>query len=107
MKYPKVQLVIDILSQVKAEDFNMGDRAQCIAGHCDAHRGITQPTEICSRVFSNITDVSESLSCQVVYPAFNECDDEVRNATLPQAVKMLEILRDTGEVRWDMAVGLL
>lgn len=106
MKYPQVQNAIDVLATVEEADFHMAKRSKCIAGHCNA---ISQCTlqDLCSDVFMDVAGVSQEIADRVVYPSFNDNFKAIERATVGQAIKMLEILRDTGEVRWDVALGLV
>jgi len=107
MIHPGVQRVIDVLSKVEDADFSMMKRSKCIAGHCDSI-STCEPLDLCSNVFMNVTGVSDqAIADAVVYPSFNNHFKEIERANVSQAIKMLEILRDTGKVEWDLALGLM
>ncbi len=108
MIYPQVNKVIDILNDANPSTFNMDDADLCIAGQC-RHLSIADGVFLCGDVFSLVTDIEDfDIVNMVVYPyqtgAVEEPIPETRNATLYQAVRMLEILRDTGKVDWHTAM---
>lgn len=106
MIYAGVQRVIDVLLEVNPEDFDMAKRSRCIAGHCDSISNCPVG-DLCSNVFADVSGVSQDIADRVVYPSFNRNEYAVRHANVGQAIRMLEILRDTGEVQWDKALGLV
>jgi len=103
MIYPNVQKAIDILKNVDKNPFDMRSLELCIAGYIKAACKPQYDYFISSDLFADFTGVLESQSEYVVYP---ECVgymcEKVEKATPLQAIQMLEILRDTGEVRWDL-----
>lgn len=108
MIYAGVQRVIDVLSQVNPNNFNMGDADICIAGHCRYKGGGDH--FMCDDVFVEISGIQDkAIAGRVVYPYDPRHGGipQAEKATLEQAVKVLEILRDTGEVRWDTVLGVV
>jgi hypothetical protein len=108
MIYAGVQNVIDVLSQVNPDNFDMLNADICIAGHCRYKGGGGHFR--CDDVFVEISGIEDKeIAGRVVYPYDDRHGgiEEARKASLEQAVKVLEILRDTGEVRWDLALGLV
>lgn len=103
MIYPTVQKVIDILETVDPEKFNMEDADSCIAGHCRSI-GFGR-VECCDTIFESMTGIDHRTAVEVVYPDSDESTMIGCEATLPQAIKMLEILRDTGAVDWHQAMA--
>ena len=103
MIYPNVQKAIDILKNVDEDSFDMRSLDNCIAGHIQAACKPQYDHFLCSGLFADFTGVLESQSEHVVYPEFTGwmCE-KIEQATPLQAIQMLEILRDTGSVRWDL-----
>lgn len=105
MIYPDVQKAIDVLKNIGSEPFDMTSTAFCIAGYIKKqepykHHGLL------FEVFSITTGVPEHKSQSVVYPesADSELCSKIEHATVNQAIAMLEILRDTGEVCWEQVL---
>ncbi len=103
MIYPNVQKAIDILKNVNEDSFEMWSLERCIAGHI---RIVCKPQYehfMSPDLFADFTGVPVRQSQHVVYPEFNGymCE-KIEQATPLQAIQMLGILRDTGEVRWDL-----
>jgi len=98
MMYPKVNAVIALL--VSSTEFNMEEPDICIGGHCRtglrAHRSMV--VEEAFKLVSEIDD--DIIASMVCYPTVAGSYE----ATVPQAVKMLEYLRDYGIVDWEKAL---
>jgi hypothetical protein len=104
MIYPTVQKVIDVLLEVDPKNFNMMDPKKCIAGQCKK-LGFDD-SMCCDDIFTAMTGITDQdIVRSVVYPDESKKDESGTEATLPQAIKMLETLRDEGKVDWDTAVS--
>jgi len=117
MKHPGVQKIIDVLKNIdNSVESQMGfdmcgwyphrkltnhpcGTACCIAGWAQAQ---FENPEIISPIqaledFCNLEDASIRNLWELVSPS----DLKLKWLTLPMAIKVLEIFRDTGEVKWD------
>ncbi len=98
-----IDKVIEILSNVKPDNFDMNNPAKCISGQIGRHLHPNDeryhPTV---ETFAAFTGVSLEKAKEATYPKgeFNPAWE----ATPQQAIEMLEILRDTGEVDWEFAM---
>ncbi len=100
MIYPTVQRVIDVLLKVAPEDFRMQSLTNCIAGHCKK-LGLDENMS-CEEVFTAMTGINNrKISRHVVYPDDDPATFCGMEATVAQAINMLEYLRDTGIVDWN------
>lgn len=100
MMYPQVNAVIEILS-VPNIRFDMNFPHECIGGHCiksispDKYIGVIAG-------FAKVSGIEdEIIGDMVCFPRGNR----PYYATVAQAIKMLEYLRDFGIVDWDRALG--
>lgn len=100
MIYPKVNAVIALLASPKIR-FNMEEPHICIGGHCRKSLNPDTPmlVEEAFRLVSGIDD--EIISDMVCFPRVSGAYD----ATVAEAIKMLEYLRDYGIVDWAKALG--
>lgn len=116
MKHPGVQKIIDVLKNIDdSAESQMGfdmchwysDRAEsrhpcgtacCIAGWAHASLG-GYPTQSSTDAFIEFCDLQnvpiDVINC-LTMPEIN-----LAVLTLPMAIKVSEIFRDTGEVQWD------
>ena len=101
MIYPKVNAVIALLTSSRIH-FDMADPENCIGGHCklslnkEGHKGFGA-----ARAFELVSGIDDDIiSDMVCFPMATGSYD----ATVPQAVKMLEYLRDYGIVDWKKAL---
>ena len=100
MIYPQVNAVIALLS-VPNIQFNMEEPEICIGGHCriklspERSMGVEEAFRLVSGIYDEI------ISDMVCFPrAFGAYE-----ATVAQAINMLEYLRDYGIVDWAKALG--
>lgn len=116
MKHPGIQKIIDVLNNIDdSVESQMGfdmchwyaDRAEsrhpcgtacCIAGWAHASLGgyTTQSSFDAFIEFCSLQKVSMNTINHLTMPKIN-----MTVLTLPMAIKVLEIFRDTGEVQWD------
>lgn len=100
MMYPQVNAVIALLS-VSNIRFSMEDPNICIGGHCRVKLNPDRSmlVEEAFRLVSGIDD--DIISDLVCFPTVSGSYE----ATVAQAIKMLEYLRDYGIVEWAKALG--
>lgn len=99
MMYPQVNAVIEILS-VPNIRFNMNFPLKCIGGHCV---NSISPNKYIGAIagFAKVSGIEdEIIGDMVCFPHENE----PYYATVAQAIKMLEYLRDYGIVDWAKAM---
>lgn len=97
--YPQVNAVIALLTSSTMR-FDMEDPDICIGGHCRKSLNPDTPmlVEEAFRLVSGIDD--EIISDMVCFPRVSGSYD----ATVAEAIKMLEYLRDYGIVDWTKAL---
>lgn len=115
MKHPGIQKIIDVLKKVdNSAESEMGfdmchwysDRTEsrhscgtacCIAGWAQASLGenTNQSSTDAFIEFCNLQDVPMNVINKLTIPRF-----DLTELTLPMAIKVLEIFRDTGDVAW-------
>lgn len=107
-----VRNAIDLLEKArKAEfNFNMYAPSRCIGGICEKHlntKGIHRTTEEVegdfngiSGAFCLVTGVSEEISEEICFPGGERGYASPYEIEIGQAIKLLELLEETGEVMW-------
>lgn len=98
MMYPQVNAVIALLNSSEIR-FDMEDPEICIGGHCRTNLNQPMLVEEAFRLVSGIDD--NIISDLVCFPKIAGPYE----ATVAQAINMLEYLRDYGIVDWAKALG--
>lgn len=75
--------------------------ACCIAGWANRVLGLDGYTSAAGEAFG----ISEEAACALFWPPVGPNDHPAWRATIPQAVRVLDLLVETGEVDWDRALG--
>jgi len=108
MHYPKLQILIDHLKSVESDDFNMLDSVFyvpcCIGGHAkrilNRDEGLSDEYLTCDEALNKLCDLPYDIGSDVAYYYPESLEDNPASKDI--AVKMLENLRDTGKVNWDV-----
>jgi hypothetical protein len=99
MMYPKVNAVIALLVSSNT-GFDMSDLSRCIGGHCKKNLELSRYMGV-DEAFMLVSGIEDPILADMVcFP----CAVGSYEATVPQAVKMLEYLRDYGIVDWKKAL---
>lgn len=118
--HPKLQIMIDYLENLDDSPnskcgFDMNyehectytshpcGTACCIGGHAEKILG-EYYSEV-SFALSKLCDIPRKTASKICWPGSRVKCPEAYEATLEQAIKLLEICRDTGEVDWPSAMG--
>lgn len=98
-----INKVIEILSTVAPEDFDMDMCSTCISGQIYKHLNPNSDSYAAPiRTFAEFVGVDAEIANDATFPIGEE--NPAWKATPTQAIKMLEILRDEGVVDWDRAM---
>lgn len=100
MMFPKVNAVIALLLSSET-GLDMADLERCIGGHCKKSLNLQEYIGV-DEAFMEVSGIDDDMIADFVcFPMVVGSFE----ATIPQAVSMLEYLRDTGIVDWDKALG--
>ena len=98
-----INKVIEILSTVAPEDFDMDSCSMCISGQIYKHLNPNSESYAAPiRTFAEFTGADVEIAHAATFPRGEE--NPAWKATPTQAIKMLEILRDEGVVDWETAM---
>ena len=123
MIYPKLQIMIDYLENLDNSPnskcgFDMNyeheshytdhpcGTACCIGGHAELILGGYHPEDPeVVEALSRLCNIPVKIANKICWPGSRANCPEAYEATLEQAIKVLEICRDTGKVDWPKALG--
>jgi|688.fasta_scaffold2319388_1 hypothetical protein len=104
-----IQKIIDHLKTIYPDDFNMRnpifDLGPCCIGAHAVHILNDQNYRTTIRALVELCKISVDDAGSICYPPNKINDKSVYNATVDQAISLLEHYRDTGIVDWERVIG--